>query len=190
MSHLRVLVVALGLVATLGLASRRAHAAELTLRDPSTHTRPQTLDAVAVLGFFVGYSHFGVGGWYGFPVLPDGFIPEVNDALYIEAGAVVERYGTTFVCDFSWNRVSPLAGARWNVYLTDEWTIFAAAKLGFGFRFGQSYSCGVYPYAGAVSYSSPVGDVAVGAYWAFSKDWSARFELGYFGVGAGAGTNL
>jgi len=160
-----------------------------TLKNPAVHdTRPQTLDISLILGFLFGsYSHFGVAGWYGYPIVPDGFIPKLNDALFIEAGAAVERYSFSIAaCGESWWRVSPMGGVRYQMYLTDEWTVFATAKLGYGIGFASAADCAV--INGTTS--QVVWDSSVGAYWNFSPNWHLRLEMGYFGVNPGIGMQL
>jgi len=183
------------LVAALVLSANSASAADSfsVLKDPSVHdTRPQTIDVAVILGFIFGsYNHYGVGAWYGFPILPDGFIPSLNDALYIEAGAAIERYHWTFgnACKESWTRFTPMGGGRYQMYLTQDWTAFATAKIGFGFGFNDSIDC-LGSTAGSASNSQLVGDVSLGAFWNFSRTWHARFEIGYFGITPGIGTQF
>ena len=184
------LLVSCLLASVVAVAPARAQTPpEFIVQDPAKHTRPQTLDAVASLGAFFGYAHFGVGGWYGLPLLHDGFVPELNDALYLEAGAMFEGYSGKAICSYSGIAATPMGGARWSVYLTPEWTVFATGKLGFSFA-SASVDCG----NGLVGKGSPMsglaGNVGLGAYWKFSDAFAARFELGYYGLSAGAGIEL
>jgi hypothetical protein len=167
------------------------------LKDSSTHdSRPQTLDLELIIGYLFGsYNHFGLGGWYGYPILPDGFIPKINDAFYIEAGAAVERfsYGTSFVtsCNETWWRVSPAGGVRWQFNLTQDWSAFATAKAGFGIGFADSVDCGSVHLAGTANTSQFIFDTGLGAYWNFAENWRMRFDLGYYSsLAVGAGTDI
>jgi len=193
MRILRLPLLALALsIVTLASEARAA----TTIKDSSTHTRPQQIDAVALLNFFGTYNHFGLGVWYGYPIVPDGFIPALNDALFIEVGAAIERYSWDYSflysCSYSWYRLSPLGGVRYSFYLNDEWTVYATAKAGYGVGFGDKYQCGGYTgsVSSGVSYSQFIVDFGAGAYWSFSDAYSMRFDLGYFGLGAGAGMQL
>lgn len=166
-----------------------------TLKNSSVHaTRPAQLDINLILGFFFGdYNHIGVSGWYGFPIVPDGFFPKLNDALFIEAGAALERYSWDpgFICEYSWWRLTPMGGARYNMYLTEEWTAFATLKTGIGFGFADDVDCGAgFEIGGGADYTELVIDTSIGAYWQMSKDWQLRLELGYFGATIGAGMQL
>ncbi len=193
MRSLRGGLIALSFVALPLVLPSQAHA-ESIIRDSSVHSdRPHHLDFVGSFGFF-GYTHLGLGGWYAFPVVPDGFIPNLNEALYVELGANIERYSWDwgyfgYNCSEQWWRVTPMGGVRWDWYLTDQWTVFAKGKLGYGIGFADSYNCNGYTgpiSASGVNYSAVAGDGGVGAYWKFSEDWAMRFDIGYWwGVGAG-----
>lgn len=168
-----------------------AHASQSIIRENATHDRQQW-NVFAVAGFWGVYTHFGVGAWYAYPIVPEGFLPKVNDAFFIEAGGAVERfnYGATG-CNDSWFRVTPLGGVRWSFYFTDEWSAFGTAKLGYGLGFGDSSDCDVLgTNAVNVSYSQFAIDGAVGAQWQFSDAWAMRFELGYLGATVGVGSDL
>lgn len=183
------------LVVVLALSFPAIASAELTVKDDAPHTRATHLDAFVLAGF-VGYTHFGAGAWFAYPILPDGFIKPWNDALFIEAGGALERYswdwGSFGVdCSYSWMRLTPMGGARWSVYLTPEWAVFATAKLGYGIGFADNYDCGGYNgSASEPSLSSFEIDSSLGAHWQLSDGWQARFEMGYFGAQVGAGMDL
>jgi len=190
---LRHLVLALSIVGSITAASGIADAAtKLTIKDTGKHSRPRQLDIVAN-GGIVGYSHIGLGGWFGIPVLPDGLIEPLNDALFVEFGGFIEHYSWSSFCDYAWNRITPMGGARWNFYLTPEWTVFATAKAGYGIGFGDSVECGgFYNYSDSsdVAYTEIAVDMGVGAYWNLSEKLQARFEIGYFGAVVGIGMPL
>lgn len=132
-------------------------------------------------------THVGVAGWYGYPIVPDGFIPKINDAFFIEAGAAVERFGYSFAaCDENWWRISPMGGVRYQIYLTDDWTAFVTSKAGWGAGFSHSSNCGL--TEGSVSQFA--WDSSIGAYWNFSSNWHLRLEFGYFGINPGIGMQL
>lgn len=169
------------------------------LKDSSTHdSRPHTLDAELILGYLFGsYNHIGLGGWYGYPVMPDGFIPKINDAFYVEAGASVERFSWDYGiigynCSQSWWRITPAGGVRWQFNLTQDWSAFATAKLGFGIGFADSYDCGgITGSSGGADLSKFVFDTGLGAYWNFADNWRMRFDFGYYSsLAVGAGTDI
>ncbi len=157
------------------------------LKDTSVHSsRPQTLDVNLILDpGIVGYFGFGVAGWYGYPVMPDGFVPAINDALYIEAGAALKRESWSALgCDAHQWSLTPMGGVRWEAYLTKEWTAFALAKLGYGMGFGAGASCGGVSWTGSSS-SEFKWDFGVGAFYKMSDTWTFRMEIGAFGLQGG-----
>jgi len=164
------------------------------LKDSSTHdSRPHTLDAELILGYLFGsYNHIGIGGWYGYPVLPDGFIPKINDAFYIEAGASIERFSYGLVvCNESWWRLTPAGGVRWQFNLTQDWSAFATAKVGFGVGFADSNNCNVGANYSLASTTQFMFDTGLGAYWNFADNWRMRVDLGYYSSFAvGVGTDI
>lgn len=195
-------VMAFGLmvaVSTLAAPSTASAAADMIIKQADQVHAEQTVDVVGLLDF-IGTMRLGVGGWYGIPIMPQGFIQPINDAFFIEFGAYLEhdRYSWGafgYDCTVSWNRLSPLGGVRWNFYLTPDWTVFATTKMGYGIGFGDSVSCdGTYgSYSNVdsgVDYSEFIVDGSAGAYWNFSEAWSMRLELSYIGPVVGAGFKL
>jgi hypothetical protein len=180
------------LLAALTLSAAPALAEDWqVLKDTSVHSsRPQTLDVNLILNPFFGYSDYGVAGWYGYPIMPDGFVPAINDALYIEGGAGLAYFKTNFglgSCDLSWWAITPMAGARYQVYLTSDWTVFAIAKLGYRIGFGGSDTCNGVSVGSSVNYSAVAFDSGVGAYYKINDTWTLRLDMGYFGFQAGVG---
>lgn len=145
-------------VATFTVGSVKAQS-NLILKQPGPASRPAQLDVMAGLSPW----ELGVAAWYGIPVLPEGFIKPWNDSLYIEFGGAFEYYWGYFY-DFA--ALSPAAGARYNWYLTREWTVFVTAKLGWRIDFSD------YDYGGFLMFSS------AGAYYDLG-DMSLRLEVGY-----------
>ncbi len=187
---------ALATLATALCIAGPASAGDSFLVDSGTHSRASTLDFyIPVDGLFIGtYTHFGVGVWYGYPIVADGFISALNDAFYIEGGAAVERYswsvGWGSNCSESWWRVSPMAGVRWDFNITPKFTAFLNAKLGYGVGFGDNYDCGGVKYTGSGASLSEVKYItSVGGYYRFSDSWALRFDLGNFDA-VGIGTHL
>ncbi len=99
--------------------------AETNIRQPfSGDRRPFQLDVHG------GFSHFGLGVAtgvrFGIPIVQNGFVRSINNAVYINFGG-----------DFYWvkhsNRYDPAVGfpvtLHWEFYFTDRWSAFA--ELGF-----------------------------------------------------------
>ncbi len=140
-----------------------AQASELTIRSQyEPESRAHQLDLVVSTYVAGGYVGFVPGLLYGFPVAPQGFISSLNDAFYIEAGLFL---GAFFDPTFFW--MTPVAGVRWCFYLTKEWAVFAAVRLGWSFEFDDEIKRGGF-YA----------DGTIGAHWHFSDTFALRLETG------------
>ncbi len=167
-------------------------AAQMTIKDASDHTadRPMKLDITGSLGFFGDFG-VGVAGWVSMPIVPNGFIPPLNDSFYLEFG-VATSYAWVdyaFNCDYNYFNLAPLGGVRWNFHLTDTWTVFAKAKIGVAYHFASA-DCG--PAFSTVDFSGLhfATDTGVGAYWNFSPGMGMRFDLGSQGAAAGLSFNF
>lgn len=177
------------------LASNEARAEEMIIKDASVHdTRPSKLDLTGSFGFF-GDTQVGVAGWFSFPIVNDGFIPPLNDSFNLEFGAALDyswiNYGGfASSCDFNYYGFAPMGGVRWDLYLTQKWTVFAKGKLGIGYHFGST-DCGAYKINDDV-YSTTflASDFGAGAYWNFAENMGMRFELGYRGGSVGISWNM
>lgn len=153
---------AIALVLIAATAPVESEAAELTIRseyEPASRAHQLDLVLTTFVGRFVG---FIPGIIYGFPVAPQGFISALNDAFYIEAGVLM---GAFFDPTFFW--LTPLAGVRWSFYLTQEWAVFAALRLGWSFEFHD-----------VERYGGFYGDGTLGAHWHFSDAFALRLETG------------
>ncbi|MBN1961661.1 MAG: hypothetical protein JW841_12000 [Deltaproteobacteria bacterium] len=159
------------------------------LKNTARHdSRRHTLDFSLLFGYLFGsYKHLGVASWYGLPILPDGLIDEVNDALFLEAGGAFEYFNFTFAaCDEKWWRITPMAGVRYQFYLTHDWSAFATTKVGWGIGFNHKADCGLTK----ASVSNFAWDASIGAYWHFSENWHMRLEFGAYSLSPGIGFQL
>ena len=150
------------------------------LLDRSEHTRDQQLAfQIGIPWYFYGGFPIGISGRYYFPIVPNGFIPAINDEFGLEAGvdfAIV--FGGYIVPAID----IPIA-ARWAFHLTEDWTVFAKIGFGLGLTFLGSYSYGGY-YGG--TWVRFVFESQVGAMYKINDVLSLRLDLGYpwakFGV--------
>ncbi len=89
-------------------------------------------DVHADLGW---YGSFGIGGRVDIPIVPNGFLRNVDDELVISPGAELyffnyyscgpyDAYCTNHGVSF-W----PTVMAQWNFYLNDKWSVFPEAGL-------------------------------------------------------------
>jgi len=165
-------------------------AVKWNVTDKSVHTtRPTKLDVVGTIDFF-GVFHTGIGAWYSVPVVPDGFIPGLNDSFVVEVGGLLEywRYSSGFTsglggsidCSQTWYRLSPMGGVRWDFFLTDDWTVFGKGKAGWSIGFADSgLECsGVGVTTNSKDIHTLAVDLGVGAYWHFAENMALRLETG------------
>lgn len=133
---------------------------------------------ISVVGTLGGYGEFtagfGVGGAY--PVLPQGFVPNLNDAFYVDVMLATEfvfyRLGPTG------SLFRPVGGVRWEVAFTPELSAYV------GGRIGPVISVDRYP-------SGFYGGPMVGGHWRFSDLMGLRAEFsGGSSAGAAVSTGL
>lgn len=119
----------------------------------------------------LGWDRVGVGVQVAIPVAPKGFIPEVNDAFYVEFGAEVSSWspwpGTT-----AWPGITPMGGVRYQFFLTDVFAPYIAVKFGFNIDVADRY-LGV---AGTF-----FADVALGGQLTLAPHFGLRFDVGPHG---------
>lgn len=175
MARLRILALAFLVASSAMVASSRpVRAAEMIIQDSGRHRRDAQLDFVGSGWFFGSLTWLGGGVWFAYPIVPDGFIRPWNDSFMLEVGSYVNWYfDSRYVDDTSWLGIIPLAGVRWNFYLTPDWTVFATSKVGLRLRvLGNS--------------NERVGNFAlhgsVGAHWRISEKMFLRLEVGNFGI--------
>lgn len=113
---------------------------------PFTGQRSHTFDLHA--GFGVYGRSVAVGGRYAIPIVQNGFVPSINNAVYITFGA--DLYTAVYRApngDFyrGAGLGIPLTLA-WNFYFTDEWSAFGEAGIngyiGEGFFRGYGFEPG------------------------------------------------
>ena len=101
-------------------SSATAEGARTTIRRPFTGDRPFQLDVHA------GFSHFGLGlatgARFGIPILDNGFVRSINNAVYLNFGA--DFYFVKHDNDYGPALGFPVA-LHWEFYFTDRWSAFA-----------------------------------------------------------------
>lgn len=160
--------------------ARAESSAEWVIYDRSSQVRPVRLDFMVNAGFILSL-HTGVSAWMSFPILADGIIGSVNDELSIELGAYLQFHSSYFSCSNRWFRVTPLGGLKWTFYLTRQWRVFAAVRMGASIPFAAENSCN----AQQTQFIIVDGSGAIGVYWEPADGLALRFELSNFGPAAG-----
>ena len=140
------------------------------IKSEGHHTRPYQLSVALGLPEYWGV---GAMGWFTLPLVHDGFIPRVNDSFDLEFGLIygvnlwLGWYGFYGFGGAPPMFLTPLVAARWNFFLTGDWTVFAMVKLGVGIGLN---------YPGLTHF---VGGFIVGGQYRLTKDMSLRLETGW-----------
>lgn len=127
-------------------------------------------DAHATMGWYLGA---GVGARVGVPVVPRGFVENLDDDLMITAGFDAFYF---FHPDHPGVGVFPVVAAQWNFYINHEWSVFPEVGAALLFAPGRNrfFRVPVGPHMGA------------GARWALSDSielmmrvsWPAGAQIG------------
>jgi hypothetical protein len=154
-----------------------------SIKDSSPHARPQMVSAFTGLhfGHFAGYGFpMLLGGRYSIPIVPDGFLPSINDEFGIEFGL---DFDITFLSDYYKDSVllgfGIPADAMWDFHFSAKFDAYA--KLGFviGSVFNSGYDGFWWTFRSAVGLRLKLNDVMY-----------FRAEVGYPAILAGLGFAL
>ncbi|HYV46095.1 MAG TPA: hypothetical protein VFA20_14595 [Myxococcaceae bacterium] len=141
------------------------------LLDGSAHDRHTQ---IAAFGNYSWYLGVGAGLRYSLPILKDGFIPELNDSVEVEAGG-------NFLLGLFGGGPSVIIAAlepKWTFHFTPQ--LDAYAKLGIGF----------FIWLGQTNFT-PVNVMAwAGVAYKFSPNFWVRLEGGVLGAALGAGLDF
>ena len=146
--------------------------AEPDVSDYSDSGFGMDLSAYGLIGF-AWNPGIGMGIQFGYPIVPNGFIPnpKYRDALHIEGGFDIAYYWWTYgPVNIHQTYFNPLVGVRYTVYVLETFAPFATVKLG---------------AAAPVAEKGVNDSVAffvsgtVGFLWDFAAHWSLRGELGW-----------
>lgn len=174
-------------LACIAVTSADRVCAQDNLKDSSFHDRPQMVSVFT--GFFLNrYLSEGVpymiGGRYYYPIVPNGFIPSLNDEFGIEGGLdLLFLFGDN--THFGFN--IPIE-AVWDFHFSP--TFDAYGKL--GFMFGNVFADDYY-YVGGVRFGNSYGGFwfdprfSVGLRLKVSESLYFRAEVGYPTIMAGLG---
>ena len=106
------------------------------IRDTGIHRRPVDF---SVLGGAPGFGLAGYGGGVriGLPILSDGFLPRLNDAVFVEVGA--EFIHWTYLATDDFNSITVPLHMRWNFFLDRDWTAFVSAGFELSYFLDQGF---------------------------------------------------
>ena len=155
-------------------AVRRPHA----LMDASPQTRHQMLSFFAELPYYYAYGvGVGAGARYTLPIVPDGFIPKLNDSVELEFGVDLSYVllGAGYI------GIGIPAEARWTFHITDKFDAYGKVAVGWVF--------GVGAYVGpTVGY--PYFSTGLGVLYKLTDSLSLRGEIMSGGLKGGIGFDL
>jgi hypothetical protein len=146
-----------------------------SITDTSIHTRPTDLSVMLWLPWYYG---FGVGGVvrYEIPILPDGFIPSINDEFSLEPSFGVAYSGYAGV---NFLDLNPALYGIWSFNFSKEFRAYGG--LGLGANIGV--------YTGSITTGLNVTyffwDICAGVFYKLSDSIALRGELGSQGLKAG-----
>jgi len=177
------------LALTAGLTSFGANPARAddTIRQPGEHfnyyaeIEPHLAfawdDWTGGLGGDPGY---GIGARFSFPILKNGFIPNINNSVaigvgvdFLHFGCGVQGVGCTL------NSLSFPVVLQWNFYVSHQWSVFGEPGL---FLYHQFFSSGAAcpgPACPSVSQTSVLPALYVGARYPFNDRISLTMRIGY-----------
>jgi hypothetical protein len=178
-----VLVVAAALSSVGGAEAR----ADDTIRRPGEHLtyyaeiEPHLSfawgDWTSNLGGDPGY---GAGGRFSFPIVKNGFIPNINNSVAIGVGADFLHFGCGVqgvTCTL--NSLSFPVVLQWSFYVSRQWSVFGEPGL---FLYHQFYTAGAAcpgPACPSVSQTSILPALFVGARYPLNERISLTMRVGY-----------
>jgi hypothetical protein len=170
------LVLSTTLLSATGIAFEKHEPNSIT--DTSVHMRQPDLSLLLWLPFYYG---FGVGAEvrFEFPVLPDGFIPSINDEFSLEPsfGIASTRYGVEG-SDVAIVNFAPALYGIWSFHFSEQFRAYGGLGLGFNFA----------TYTGTYRGFQPAyfyWDLVAGISYKFTRDVGFRGEIGPQGFKAG-----
>jgi opacity protein-like surface antigen len=95
---------------------------------------------ISFWGFVPWTYGIGIGGGarFAYPIVPNGFIPMLNDSFELEGGADI-WYSTYFSYNSSYVGFAPVVEARWTFHITEKFWAYAKLGLGFWLGFPSTY---------------------------------------------------
>ena len=146
-----------------------------SITDTRVHVREPDLSVLLWLPYYYGYG-FGVQVRFEIPVLPDGFIPSVNDEFTLEPSFGIAGtnygYGGTH---YGIVNLTPALYALWRFHFSRDFDAYGG--LGLGINFGvlnESY--------GGFSPTYFYWDPCVGVSYRFAPTIAVRGQLGAQGL--------
>jgi hypothetical protein len=151
-----------------------------SIKDAGPHARPQMISVFTGLhyGHFAGYGFpMMFGGRYSIPIVPDGFLPTLNDEFGLEFGLDLH---ITFLSSIYTDSVlfgfGIPADAYWDFHFSEKFDAYAKLGFVFGSVFNSGYDGFWWTFRSAVGMRLKLNDVMY-----------FRAEVGYPAIMAGLG---
>ena len=151
-----------------------------TLRDSSEHARPMTASGLLYVPWFRG---IGIGLKLGFeiPIVPQGFIPKLNDSISLEPAFSIAYTNYYAYSDVHTTNYVAALGGLWSFWLKQNLRVYGAVNVG-----ANIYS---YHWKGQALHGDnnvdPYVELAGGVFWQFAERVALRGELGWYGPRGG-----
>lgn len=152
-------------------------------------------NGVAVWGIVGDWGDgLGFGARYVMPLVPDGFLHGAvpafkKDSLEVEVGFDYVYYSWDYWgYDWSWNVLRPAVGAKWSIWLNDQFAFYPKLEFGFDIAWYSNSDWG--PYAEPESHTGVYFDGGAGILFRLAPALDLRAELGIDGLRAGVAFNF
>ncbi len=152
-----------------------------SITDWSIHARQSDLSILAWAPWYYG---FGVGAQlrYEYFVLPNGFIPTINDSFSLEP-SIGLAYTSYWVPHYAWSvtDITPALYGNWSFYFSRPFRLY----LGLGLGYNIGIATAPPGYVGGIADSYFYWDLAFGLSYKLTSSLAIRGELGSQGAKAG-----
>lgn len=151
------------------------------LFDTSPQERSAKLSLFGILPWRYGFG-IGAGARYELPIVPEGFIPKLNDSFELEFGGDI-WYGSWGYLGGGYSYIGiglPVEG-RWTFHFSSKFAAYAKVGLGWYFHFWNEDIGG----SSAFSTGGLYWNTATGVLYQLSDSLWLRGEVGYTGLKLG-----
>lgn len=181
-THLLKVILAALVLSLPGLAQAEPSAfGDGSITDSSVHHRQSDLSLLAWLPWYYGFG-FGAQVRFEIPIVPDGFIPSINDEFSIEPsfGLAYSSYGVYGGYNYGITDVTPAIYGIWSFWFSRAFRAYGG--LGLGYNVGIYANNNAYGNIGASFF---YWDPCVGLHYKLSDNIGLRAEAGAQGLKGG-----
>jgi hypothetical protein len=130
---------------------------------------------------------YGIGGRFAMPLPIPSLLPKtsrIRDNWSIEFGADYVRFSLGYAnSDYAVNWLLPVAGVRWNVWLSDNFAVYPKVEAGYEIAWISGFPSGY----SSPSYGGVYVSGAAGLVYRLGNSLALRAEAGSFGLKGGIG---